>query len=262
MPPFGVPAGTSKDERRRLNAEAVALINFKDQFTDAERAMLRQYSGNGGVGDSLNEFYTDPKVAAAMWYTLRGMGLAPGAEVLEPSSATGVFLETAMPGVKVAGVELDPTSAKIGAALHPGHAIDNASLERFAVQDTRQFDAVIGNVPFGLRGSLIKDDKPDLKTAEAYFLDTAIDKTKPGGIVALIVPTGVMDGKNTRALRERLLRKAEFLGALRMPNTAFEHSHTEVTSDIVYFPEAAAGRCRRPYDGEAGDPQGPGRLGR
>lgn len=243
-PRFGVVAGVSKETRRRINAEAVALIEEKSSFTAQERALLAQYSGRGGCGDSLNEFYTDPKVAAAMWYGLRGMGLPSSAAVLEPSCATGVFLETAPAGVKVTGVELDPTSAKIGMALHPAHDVENASLESFAVTDTRLFDAVIGNAPFGLRGSLIKDDKKDLKTAEAYFLDTALDKTKAGGIVAMIVPTGVLDGKNTRALRERLLRKAEFIGALRMPNTAFEHSHTGVTSDIVYFrkrPDDTAG---------------------
>ena len=111
----------------------------------------------------------------------------------------------------------------------------NSSLERFATQDGRQFDAVIGNAPFGLRGSMLADDKRHLKTAEAYFLDTSLDKCKAGGIVAMIVPTGVMDGRNNRGLRERLLRKGEFLGAQRMPNTAFEHGHTEVTTDIVYL---------------------------
>jgi predicted RNA methylase/superfamily II DNA/RNA helicase len=234
VPSFGVTAGTSKAERKRLNAQAVALLD-KSGHTDPERAILAKYSGNGGVGDSLNEFYTLPAVAAAMWKTLHNLGIEKG-EVLEPSSATGVFLATATAGVRVTGVELDPTSAKIANILHAGrHEIRNASLERFATSDERQFDAVIGNVPFGLRGSLIKDDKPDLKTAEQYFLDTSLDKTKAGGIVALIVPTGVMDSKNGRSFREQMLRKSEFLGAQRMPNTAFEAAHTGVTTDIVYL---------------------------
>lgn len=243
VPSFGVPAGTSKAERKRLNAEAIKLLE-KSEHTEAERRILAQYSGNGGVGDSLNEFYTDPAVAAAMWKTLRSLGVE-GGEVLEPSCATGVFLATAPAGVRVTGVELDPTSAKIANILHGGrHEIRTASLERFATNDERQFDAVIGNAPFGLRGALIRDDKPELKTAEQYFLDTALDKTRPGGVVAMIVPTGILDGKNNRAFRERLLRKAEFLGAQRMPNTAFEHAHTGVTTDIIYLrkrPDDVAG---------------------
>lgn len=242
--PFGVPAGTTKAERRRLNAEAVELVRRGGPHSEAEKAALRQYSGTGGVGDSLNEFYTLPEVATAMWSVAARLGLEAG-DVLEPSCGAGVFLHTAPAGVKVTGVELDSTSSAVAKALHGDrHEIRNASLERFAQEDVRRFKAVIGNVPFGLRGSLIKDDKPHLKTAEAYFCDTALDKCEPGGLVGLIVPTGVMDGKNNRALRERLLRKGEFLGAQRMPNTAFEHSHTEVTTDVLWFrkrPDDVAG---------------------
>jgi len=243
IPAFGVPDGISKTERRRLNAEAIGLLD-KSDLTDDDRAVLAQYSGLGGVGDSLNEFYTSPEVAAGMWKALRGLGVT-GGNVLEPSCATGVYMATAPAGVRVTGVELDPTSAKISGILHgAAHETRNASLERFATSDERQFDAVIGNAPFGLRGEHIRDDKPELKTAEQYFLDTALDKTKPGGVVAMIVPTGVMDGKNNRSFRERLLRKSEFLGAQRMPNTAFEHAHTAVTADIVYLrkrPDDVAG---------------------
>lgn len=234
---FGVQAGVSKAERRNINARVVDLLTEdKTEYTEDDKALLRQYSGNGGCGDSLNEFYTDPEVAAAMWSLLGRLGVS-GGDVLEPSCATGVFMHTAPADVKVTGVELDPISAKAAEVLHGNrHEIVNASLERFATQDgSRQFDAVIGNAPFGLRGSLLKDDKPNLKTAEGYFLDTALDKTKAGGVVAMIVPTGVLDTKSGRSVRERLLRKGQFLGAVRMPNTAFEHSHTEVTTDIVFF---------------------------
>lgn len=236
VPHFGVPAGTSKDTRRKLNASAAALAVLPPiHLSDADRDLLRQYSGNGGCGDSLNEFYTEPTVAAAMWKVLKDLGMPDEALALEPSCATGVFLETAPAGCKVVGVEMDGTSARIGELLHPGHEVVNSSLERFATTDTRQFDVVIGNAPFGGRGSLIKDDKPDMKTAEAYFMDTALDKLKPGGVVAMIVPTGIMNGKNSRKVRERLLRKGQFLGALRMPNSAFEAAHTDVTSDILFF---------------------------
>lgn len=244
VPDFGVVAGTSKEARRQINATGYALSNMdRGALTDADIGTLRQYSGNGGCGDSLNEFYTDPKVAAAMWKVLHDDGLR-GGDVLEPSCATGVFMETAPAGVRVQGVELDGTSAKIASLLHPQHAVVQSSLEGFATTDDRQFDAVIGNAPFGLRGSLLSQDKKDLKTAEAYFMDTAIDKTKPGGVVAMIVPTGLMDSRRDRKVRERLLRKAEFAGAIRMPNTAFEHSHTGVTTDVVFFrkrPEDVAG---------------------
>ncbi len=242
--PFGVPAGVTKRERIRMNGAARTLLeSLGDRKpTQAEKLVLSKYSGQGGAGDSLNEFYTDPEVATAMWTILQRFGVQ--GDVLEPSCGTGVFMHTAPFGMRVIGVELDETSAGIAKALHDKHEVTHASLERFATSDVRQFDAVIGNVPFGLRGGLIKDDKPDMSTAETYFLDAAMDKTKAGGIVALIVPTGIMDGKNNRAFRKRMLRKGEFLGAHRLPNTAFEHAHTEVTTDVVVFrkrPQDVAG---------------------
>lgn len=242
---FGVKAGATKGQRRDINASVVGLVTAdKTEYTDEDKTLMRQYSGNGGCGDSLNEFYTDPAVAAAMWTALGNLGFA-GGTALEPSCATGVFLHTAPAGVKVTGVELDPISAKVASVLHGDrHEIHTASLERFAVTDDRQFDVVIGNPPYGPRGYLAKDDKVNISTAEQYFTDTALDKTKPGGLVALVVPTGIMDSKTGRSFRETMLRKAEFLGAMRMPNTAFEHSHTEVTTDVIFLrkrPDDVAG---------------------
>jgi superfamily II DNA or RNA helicase len=238
--PFGVAAGTSKVRRREINAAVIEALD-SDQ---ADPALLRQYSGNGGCGDSLNEFYTDPGVAAAMWKALASLGAEHGT-AWEPSCATGVFLHTAPAGFRVTGVELDPISARVAQRLHGDrHEIVAASAERFAVTDDRQFDVVIGNPPYGPRGRLAKDDKIDLTTCEQYFTDTALDKCKAGGLVALVVPTGIMDSKSGRGFREQLLRKGEFLGAQRMPNTAFEHSHTEVTTDVIYLrkrPDDVAG---------------------
>lgn len=239
--PFGVPAGTSKADRRRLNAAAAALVAEKTpgEMTDSDRAVLRQYSGNGGCGDSLNEFYTDPAIAASIWSVVNRLGIESGT-ALEPSCGTGVFLHTAPAGFKVTGVELDPVSSQIATALHGDrHEIQNASLERFATQDMRQFNVVVGNPPYGPRGMLAKDDKVELSKAEEYFIDTSLDKTLPGGLCVLVVPAGIMDSKNGRGFRERVLRKAEFLGAQRMPNTAFEHTHTDVTADILYFRKRA-----------------------
>ncbi|HET8550881.1 MAG TPA: SNF2-related protein [Gammaproteobacteria bacterium] len=236
IPAFGVPAGTTKTQRKKLNARAREILADKTdaELTDADKAALAQYSGTGGVGDSLNEFYTRPDVAAAMWKVLNTFGIRDG-EILEPSCGTGVYLSTAPAAARVTGVEWDGTSARIARVLHERHEVVGSSLENFATQDGRLFDAVIGNVPFGLRGASIKDDKKHLPSEDQYFLDTAIDKTKANGIVALIVPTGIMENRNTRSFRERLLRKAGFVGAMRLPNTAFEASHTEVTTDIVIF---------------------------
>jgi SNF2 family DNA or RNA helicase/predicted RNA methylase len=231
---FGA-AGENKADRRRINAGVVDLITqHKTAYTGEDKQLMARYSGNGGCGDSLNEYYTDPAVATAMWTVIERLGVA-GGTALEPSCGAGVFLHTAPPAMKVTGVEIDGVSAKVATTLHDRHEIRESSLEIFATGDERQFDAVVGNAPFGIRGGTLKDDKPDIATADSYFIDTAIDKARPGGIVAMIVNHGVMDTARDYQMRKRFLNKAEFLGAIRMPNTAFEHSHTEVTADIVFF---------------------------
>lgn len=241
---FGVSAGVTKKKRLSINAGVVARLAEGGPYSADDLAMFRQYSGNGGCGDSLNEYYTDPDVARAMWKTIASMGITTGT-ALEPSCATGVFLHTAPAGVKVTGVELDPVSAGVASALHGDrHEIHTACLERFATTDDRQFDVVIGNPPYGPRGKFLAYDKKQFSDAEQYFTDTSLDKCKPGGIVALVVPTGIMDSKTNRSLRQAMLTKGEFLGAQRMPNTAFEHSHTEVTTDVIYLrkrPDDVAG---------------------
>lgn len=235
---FGVKPGVSKPARRELNKAAADLVNSdRETFTDSEKELLRQYSGWGGCGQSLNEFYTSVPIAGAMWKALNDLGaLVPGATALEPSCGTGVFLHLAPAGVKVTGVELDATSAKIAKVLHGDrHEIVNSGFERFATTDDRQFDVVIGNPPYGPRGEVVSWDKPDISRAEQYFVDTSMDKCNDGGIVALVLPTGIVDNMNARWLRESMLRKGEFMGAIRMPNTAFEASHTEVTTDVVFL---------------------------
>lgn len=234
---FGVKVGVTKAERRKLNARAIEIVTDKttSDMREEDLVLLRQYSGNGGCGDSLNEFYTDPAVALAMWKVVERLGIIKG-DVLEPSCASGVFLHTAPDGFKVTGVEMDPISSQIADVLHGNrHEIVNASFERFATQDTRQFDCVIGNPPYGPRGMLVRDDKKRLSRAEEYFIDTGLDKTREDGLCVLIVPSGILDSKNGRKFRERMLRKADFLGAQRLPNSAFEASHTDVTTDIIYL---------------------------
>lgn len=241
---FGVKPGIGKAARRKINAQCRDILARGAPYSDDDLATLRQYSGEGGVGDSLNEFYTPAEVAAGVWTALRMLGLRQDAKVLEPSCGPGVFLHTAPTDVSIQGVELDKTSSKIAGILHPRHSIANQSLERFAWSNTDRYDAVVGNPPYGLRGGLIVEDKPYIKTAEQYFIDTAVDKANAGGLIALVIPSTILDSKNGKSFRESINKRAEFLGAMRMPNSAFEASHTNVTTDVLFLrkrPDDVAG---------------------
>lgn len=244
---FGVPAGTTPGQRKKMNARAVKILAAKtdEEMTQEDREALAKYSGNGTIGDDLSEFYTPEPVADAMWKMLRNAGFT-GGTVLEPSCGTGIYAHTAPDDTRLSMVEMQPTSARIAKILHgpAGHETRQAPLESFATTDGRLFDAVIGNVPFCPRGGLVKDDKGDLPRAEQYFVDTALDKCRDGGLVALMVPTSIMDSKNLRSFRQRIMAKGEFIGGVRMPNTCFKSAHTEVTTDILMFrkrPQEVAG---------------------
>ena len=108
----------------------------------------------------------------------------------------------------------------------------------------------ISNVPFG-------DYRPvDPQLAERrflihdYFFARSVEKVRPGGLVAFITSKGTMDKLNS-SLRSYLSERADFLGAIRLPNTAFkQNANTEVTTDIVFL--------RRLLPGER--PQGPAWL--
>lgn len=227
-------------ERERLNKAIRELLERKvNRYTDDEKRLLAQYSGKGGTDElSLNEYYTTSEQANFIWECARQLGYR-GGTALEPSCATGVFIHTAPDDTVVTGVELDRTSAKISYILHgDDHEVLHKSFEEF-IRDSGDelFDIVIGNCPFGTRGRTVMYDvdKSHLKNAEQYFMERGMDKLRENGILAMIVPTGIMDTASNSELRNELNKQAEFLGAFRLPTGAFHHAHAEVTTDIVFF---------------------------
>ncbi len=242
--------GANAARRVRANRAAQAILKARGDtdITAEDRDALARYTGWGGCGTSPNEYFTPKDVAAAMWSLVEKLGFR-GGDVLEPSAGTGVFHQTAPDGARMVGVELSPDSARINRLLHGarGDEVHQGTLESFATADRRKFDLVIGNPPFGDRGAFRYDDlsmgKAQLARAEHYFLDTALDKAKDDGLVAFVVPNGVMDNPSARGFRERLQRKGRLVAAFRLPNTAFADSQTSVTTDILVFrkrPQALA----------------------
>lgn len=68
-----------------------------------------------------------------------------------------------------------------------------------------------------------------------YFLAKTIDQLRPGGVAALITTKGTMD-KASPEVRKYLAERADLLGAIRLPNTAFKaNAGTEVSADILFF---------------------------
>jgi len=251
--PFGAWTGFSQRlspaERERANNEAIGILEKEREgsISEGEKETLRRYSGFGGIKVSdergvLYDYYTSPPVTHLVWQLLdKSGGIKSGARVLEPSCGTGVFFEYAPNGkpLSLTGVELDKRTASVARLLHPdGKAeILNMSFEAFNLS-TRAggFDHVIGNAPFGERGvDTMALDLEEEKSLDNYFVTRSLDNLKEGGTMALIVAPGVLENKGNEAFRLGVNRKAEFLGAVKLPNRSFHHSNTQVMPDILLF---------------------------
>ena len=179
---------------------------------------------------TFNAFYTSPVVIAGMHAALTRLGVPADALVLEPGCGTGNFLAQAPAGLRFVGVELDGISGRIARARHPRHTI---RIEDF--QTTKSppggFDAVIGNVPFADLKLSYQGQKLALHD---YFLSKSVDALAPGGVLAVVTSRFTLDKQNA-AVRESLARRADFLGAIRLPSDAFQREGTAVVTDILFL---------------------------
>ena len=161
-----------------------------------------------------------------------------GGNVLEPSMGIGNFFGS-MPAPmqgrnKLYGVEIDSISGRIAKQLYQNANISITGFENTAYPDNF-FDVVIGNVPFGdYKVYDPKYNKYNFRIHD-YFLAKALDQVRPGGMVAVITTKGTLDKANP-TIRKYLAERAELVGAVRLPNTAFkDNAGTEVTADILFL---------------------------
>ncbi|MGL5103085.1 MAG: Eco57I restriction-modification methylase domain-containing protein [Plesiomonas sp.] len=227
--------------RKSANSAAVELLNsLPDDFdghqlTDSQRQVLASYTGLGGIGGTEYEYYTPQHVAEGMWDIMKAYGADTG-NVLEPAAATGVFQETKPKGVVATAAEISDVSGRINQLLHPEDQVLISPFEKLAAStNDDHFDCAVGNVPFGSsRGGFAKYDPAysDIKNVGVYFILRMLDKIKPSGMACIIVPYGMTSGKTYTKLREQVSRKAEFLGAHRLPSGTFEENGTATAVDV------------------------------
>ncbi|MCA8592384.1 SAM-dependent methyltransferase, partial [Escherichia coli] len=230
--------------RRAANNAAVNLLNSLPpgfdgaKLTDEQRQILAGYTGEGGLTDgegSQYEYYTPQFMAEGIWELFADYGI-DGGHVLEPSAGTGIFQETKRQGMIMTSAELSPISGRINQLLHPEDSVQISPFEQLAVSTPNDsFDHVVGNVPFGGRDNTRNIDKPYAEETDmgSYFMLRMLDKIKPGGFMCVIVPPSIVSGSNMKRLRLRLSRKAEFLGAHRLPTGTFDANGTSTVVDVV-----------------------------
>lgn len=234
---------SGKKARERINAlteEILKTVDDPEDITDEQRDVLKQYSGRGGIGETFFEYYTPQYVAEGVWDAVKVNGLENG-NVMDPSSGSGMFSATKGHGIVITGNDIDPTSSKIARLLNPGDHITTSSFEEIAANtpdDT--FDGCVSNIPFGdARGQWQhKDPQYAGETRiDRYFIHRAIDKVRPGGLVCLIVPTCIVGtkGGEWKAFRTAISKKAEFLGAHKLPSKTFRSQGTDTVTDVIVF---------------------------
>ena len=200
---------------------------LKAAFTPEEYTAAR--------ASTLNAHYTSPTVIRAIYEAVGNMGFQTG-NILEPSMGIGNFfgmLPENMRGSRLYGVELDSITGRIAKQLYPKA---NITIAGFETTDRRDFfDLAVGNVPFGQ----YKVNDPAYNklgfNIHNYFFAKALDQVRPGGVVAFVTSRYSMDAQNP-SVRKYLAQRADLLGAIRLPNTAFKaNAGTEVVSDILFL---------------------------
>ena len=262
--------GTAKEKFQR-NVEAIRTLETieseKRPATNEEREVLSKYVGWGGLADAfdetknawakeyaelktllseeeyisarestLNAHYTSPVIIQEIYRTLQRMGFTKG-NLLEPSMGIGNFfgmLPETMRESHLYGVELDSLTGRIARLLYPKANITVDGYEKTTFPNDF-FDAAVGNVPFGqYKVADKKYDKFNFLIHD-YFFGKTLDQVRPGGVIAFVTSKGTMDKENPK-VRKYIAQRAELLGAVRLPNTAFKaNAGTEVTSDILFL---------------------------
>ena len=209
--------------------------NWKKEYVEL-KSLLTEDEYTAARATVNNAFYTSPEIASCMHQALIQFGFRNG-NVLEPSMGVGNFfgsIPTPLQNCKLYGVELDSISGRIAGQLYQKATINITGFEKTTFPDNF-FDVAIGNVPFGdYKVFDPKYNKLNLRIHD-YFIAKAMDQVRPGGIVAVITTKGTLD-KSNPTFRKYLAERAELVGAVRLPNTAFkENAGTEVTSDILFL---------------------------
>ena len=263
--------GFAAKEKFRQNVEAIRTLEKIEGenriATRSEQEILAKYVGWGGLADAfdetkanwaseyqelksllsaekydsarestLNAHYTSSVIIKAIYDAMERMGFSKG-NILEPAMGIGNFfgmLPENMQESRLYGVELDGITGRIARQLYPNADVKITGFEKTDYPNDF-FDVAIGNVPFGQYKVADRAYDKHNFLIHDYFFAKALDKVRPGGVVAFVTSKGTMDKKSPE-VRKYLAQRAELLGAIRLPNTAFkENAGTEVTSDILFL---------------------------
>ncbi|WP_426106341.1 PLxRFG domain-containing protein [Massilia sp. TSP1-1-2] len=193
--------------------------------------------------------YTSEGIIRSTWSAMQRLGFT-GGKVFEPGMGIGSFSmlmpDTVRDTSRYTGVEFDGPTALIARLLSPEqNMLHDDFIKRKFPRD--YFDVAIGNPPFS-QTQIFAD--PDYEKhgfmLHDFFFAKSIDRVRPGGLLAFVTSKGTMD-KQTDKARKYLSARADLLGAIRLPSTAFEdNAGTSVVTDVIFL------RKRHEHEAPAG----------
>lgn len=220
------------------NAFSSTASGWENEYQEL-KSLLTDVEYKAAMNSTITAYYTEPDLVRHIYRALERFGFegGPDRKILDPGMGTGNFysvLPEQFQGSKLFGVELDSITGRIAKQLYPDADISIMGYEATKFEDN-SFDVILGNIPFNsvkIYDRRYNDLNPYIHD---YFFIKSLDLAKPGGIIAFITSKGIMDRKD-ESLREYIARRAEFIGAIRLPNTAFKAlAGTDVTADVVFL---------------------------
>lgn len=268
-------APKSVDARITANIEAIELaqklLRSGEQATPRQMAVLRKFSGWGGLGKAFTQsswgwgedtppkklrkllgneayqqavmsanssFYTPTHIIDSLWDIATQLRFK-GGTILEGSAGIGNILAQMPTEISdrsdIHAVEIDNTAGGILSLLYPDAQVDIQGFEQTKIENG-SVDLAITNVPF-VTGLKVKDESGDKDLSSKFgnihdfCIAKNVRKLKPGGIGIFITSSGTLD--KSQKLRDWVINQgdSDFIGAFRLNNNTF--GGTSVTSDIL-----------------------------
>lgn len=228
-------------------------VSIEMPINKEQEAILRAYTPAGGMEKQgadgrglLDEYYTPKSVVDAMWNIIKKyVPLTKDTRILEPAAGIGAFIDSVNGVADVTALEINEETAKITQLLHPQSQVFNKQFETLFVTDRgsekvikEEYDVVVGNPPYGEhRGRYLGlGEEAKVKKYEEYFIKRGLDITKPDGVVAMLVPSGILR-TTLSASKERIASLGELVLAYRFPNGIFDK--TDIGTDLLVFRKKA-----------------------
>lgn len=235
---WGGIKGVFNPDNKEWGAQHRELVGIltEEEYAAAKRSQLDAH------------YTSETIITRGVWAAMKRFGFR-GGKMYEGGVGIGHFIglmpDDMRAGTHYIGIEQDKITAAIAGYLYPEAKIWNMGFQD-ANLSAGSADGVVGNPPFGQQSLYDKNFRHLSKfSIHNYFIAKQIELMRPGAVAGFVVSHNFMDALDSTA-REHIGGMAQFLGAIRLPNTAFKgNANTEVVTDLVFFKKTHPGNTDR-----------------